>query len=97
MYDKLETVYGLAPDGWTEIEDRYFGRIQGTPKPVPTGCVEKWERCETQASEWSRAYVDWKCVWADESVSRAERDALRQKFPIPENPARQGLTIGNPL
>ncbi len=95
--DNLETLYHLTPSGWVEGEERYYGTVQGTPKSIPEDRAETWKRHETQASEWSRTYVDWTCVWASARISRVDRDALREKHPIPENRDRRGLTIGKPL
>jgi hypothetical protein len=85
-FDNLGTICHLTPSGWV---------VQGTPKLVPEDRVETWERHETQASEWSRIYVGWTCVWANGSVSRADRDALRKKYPILAQGGR--VTIGEPL
>lgn len=93
-YDNLETIYHLTPAGWVQADERYFGKDQGVHEPIPENRVETWKRHETQASEWSRTYVDWTCVWVTESISRTQRDALRNKHPIPENPNRRGMKIG---
>jgi hypothetical protein len=94
-YDDSETIYHLTAAGWVETEERYFGTVQGTPKPIPEDRVETWKRHETQASEWSRTYVNWTCEWVSPTISRADRDALQKEYPIPGhgNP----VTIGEPL
>jgi len=96
-FDNLETIYHLTPAGWVQTEERYYGTVQGAQKPIPEDRVETWRRHETQASAWSRTYVEWTCESASESVSRADRDALRKKHRIPENPDRRGMRIGEPL
>jgi len=87
-YDDGETTYHLTPKGWTNSD-------------APVDCVETWSRSVRQQSGWSKEYIEWHCKWANPSVPRAERDALRKKhreFIGPQG--RHGSTIisiGDPL
>ena len=60
----------LTPRGWETGE-------------TPTDRVETWELSIEQASGWSKEYRHWKCTWTHEGISRAERDALRDKHGDP--------------
>jgi hypothetical protein len=93
-WDKVETLYHLTLTGWVAGEERYFGTVQKNP-PMPENRIETWKCRETQASEWSRTYVDWTCEWVTDAVSREERDALRTRHPVPTSGGR--ATIGKPL
>jgi hypothetical protein len=66
-YDRSEDTYHLTPRGWE------------TADPRPADAVETWVRDMYQASGYSRELVSWKCIWANRSVARIDRDQLRDK------------------
>jgi hypothetical protein len=71
--------YHLTPRGWEP----------GYPSPDR---VETWTRTASQASNWSKEYIGWLCIWADTNVPRAERDWLREKH---QNFMGRGGRVGN--
>jgi hypothetical protein len=80
-WDDSECIYHLTPKGWI-TGDR------------PSDCAESWARSVRQQSGWSKEYIDWRCLWVDPNIARAERDALRKKFQEFMGVAgRQGITI----
>lgn len=87
-YDRDETEYTLTEEGWKVGDDREHG-------------IEVWV-CQTyQASGWSREYVSWRCVWANQGIPREERNKVRNKHKeFLGTPGRYGdreTTIGMPL
>ncbi len=89
-YDRDKATYHLTPSGWVRQDD------------PPHDRVETWLRIMTQASGWSREFVNWMCEWASPDWARDKRDELRTKFPIPDKPGRhdeqrRDVVIGDPL
>ena len=88
-WDNSETIYHLTTSGWVPGED---------PPPYR---IESWVRSVSQASPYSKEYIGWRCLWADEKAPRAERDKLRKKHG--EFMGRAGrlgstiTTIGEPI
>ena len=62
--------YHLTPDGW--IRDDV----------APPDRVETWKMLMRRRALFSTQYRTWWCVWGSPTVSRAERDALRAKYPV---------------
>jgi hypothetical protein len=62
--------YHLTPNGW--IRDAI----------APPDCVESWKVLVQWRAFFSTQYRTWWCVWASPTVSRAERDALRARYPV---------------
>jgi hypothetical protein len=89
MHKDSQATYHLTSNGWTLSPD------------APPDRVETWSCSVRQLSSWSREYIDWRCVWANPTVSVAERETLRKTYrQIPGSPGRYGgtiITIGNPL
>ena len=46
----------------------------------PTDRIETWLRSSYHQESTSRFYIEWSCLWANPSVRRTERDALRARF-----------------
>ena len=65
-YDRTSLTYHLTPRGWES----------GEP---PDDRVETWNMSIDQASGWSKEYRSWTCEWVKKDMSRADRDALREK------------------
>ena len=87
-YYSSTSYHHLTPRGWE------------TGEPPPDR-VETWKLSIEQASGWSKEYRCWTCTWANEGMTRAERDALRDKHNDHIEPAgRSGnmiSTVGAPL
>ncbi len=87
-YDRDETEYTLTRGGWHVGADHENG-------------IEIWMRKTDQASEWSREYISWSCVWANQAISREERDNIRNEHKEfmgrPERFGDRETTIGKPL
>lgn len=79
--DDVTFEFHLTPMGWVDGTTRSYGR--GTASPRPADAVETWEEHQTQSSVFAPTYCSRRCVWADEAVPQAERDALRSRFPSP--------------
>jgi hypothetical protein len=82
------SLYSLTPTGWDADELH--------PK-----AVERWSRHVSQASPWSREYVTWTCLWADQEIPRSQRDGLRAAhrdfMGAPGRWDNRETTIGEPL
>jgi hypothetical protein len=90
-YDSSDDFYHLTPNGWVDQND---------DKLIPADRVETWHRRMRQSSGWSKEDVSWTCVWAHSSMSRVERDQLREKYPIPVRKvvfSTDGDYVGKPL
>ena len=87
-YDSDNGYFHLMTTGWVRQDE----------EPFPEGRVETWHYTMSQASGWSREYRSLHCDWVSPDVSRADRDALREKFgdAISFPPSRDN-TIGEPL
>lgn len=87
-YDRDETEYTLTEKGWKVGDDHENG-------------IETWVRQTYQASGWSREQVSWHCVWANEKISKEDRNKIRNKHKdFMGSPGRYGdreTTIGTPL
>ena len=87
-YDDDATIYTLTTSGWV-VSDSY-----------PDG-VERWARHVFQASDWSREYITWTCVWANPDVPRPERDRVRKEhrefMGEPGQRRSRETNIGKPL
>jgi len=70
-------------------------------KLPPSDRVETWSCFKSKESASSTLYIDWECKWANERISRSERDELRRKHDDVMGVAgRSGdtiTTIGDPL
>jgi hypothetical protein len=62
--------YHLTPNGWI-IDDI-----------APPDCVETWRMVMRRRALAGTQYRTWWCVWASPTESRAERDALRARYPV---------------
>jgi hypothetical protein len=87
-YDDDTTIYALTPAGWVMDE-------------IHPQAIERWSRHVSQASGWSREYVTWTCLWADQSVPRADRDRIRtehrESMGTPGRWGNRETSIGKPL
>jgi hypothetical protein len=50
-----------------------------TGEPPPDR-IETWLRLSFHQSKVPQLYIEWSCLWANPSVRRTDRDALRAKF-----------------
>ena len=66
-WDSSDNDYHLTPRGWESGS-------------APDDRVETWNRSMYQASGWSKEQVTWTCIWANQDIPRADRDALREKY-----------------
>jgi len=83
-----ETAFHLTERGWE------------TGEPPPDR-VETWLRSSCHQAQSPPLYIEWSCLWANPSVRRTERDALRAKFNNVMGTAGSFdtciVTIGEPL
>ena len=67
---RFTRTYHLTPDGWISDE------------VAPPDCVETWKMLAQKRAAFGTQYRTWWCVWASPTMSRAERDALRARYPV---------------
>ena len=82
-YDDAATEYHLTREGWVTGTHRYFGKISGKVVERPSNAVETWQCHIYQRTIHRPEECSTKMLWHDESVSEAERDALRARFKRP--------------
>jgi hypothetical protein len=80
--DDLETEYHLTPSGWVEGTERYFGDIQRNVDPPADRVLTMVGRIY-QSSGWSPEDRSIREEWRSPTISDADLNALRQKFPCP--------------
>jgi hypothetical protein len=75
-----------------------YGWVTGARPP---NAVETWCRWSFEEPRRRRKNVGWTSIWADTDVSRADRNALRQRFPnLMGVDGRDGdltITMGSPI
>jgi len=70
-YKNQESAFHLTPAGWST-------------KDIPADArAESWRLSVYQESSWSREQRSWSRVWHSVAWSDAERQKLRQRFPLP--------------
>lgn len=82
MEDSTDHEYHLTPNGWVAGTYYWFH----TPQKIverPDDCVETWNRKMRQSSGFSSEFVTWKRIWTSPDYSESERQALRDKHPLP--------------
>ena len=87
-YDRDEGFFHLTATGWRRQDI----------EPYPEGRIETWLFKSSQTSGWSSEQVSMVAVWAAKNIPRADRDALRDKFPMPGiEPGNRDHTVSSPL
>lgn len=83
-----EIAFHLTERGWETGE-------------APPDRIETWLRLSHHQSRVPQLYIEWSCLWANPSVRRTDRDALRAKFNALMGSAGDSdsriVTIGEPL
>jgi len=70
-YKNQESAFHLTPAGWSN-------------KDIPQSSrIESWRLSVYQESSWSREQRSWSRLWHSAAWSEAERQTLRQRFPLP--------------
>ena len=57
--------------------------VVATSNVPPSARVESWRLSVYQESSWSREQRSWSRLWHSAAWSEAERQKLRQRFPLP--------------
>jgi hypothetical protein len=84
-YKSRELDFHLTPVGWN------------TDAIASTYTVETWRLSVYQEFAWSKEQHAWRRIWHSLAWSEAERDRLRQTFPVPAQVQASTAPIAQPL